>query len=51
MRARVGKCDVLGWIKSGVIVVATSPRITPASKNVAVKYHGLRQHVGKAFMI
>ena len=29
------------------IVVATSPRITPTSKHIDVKYHWFRQHVGK----
>ena len=32
---------------SGAIVVATSPRMTPTSKHIAVKYHWFRQHVGK----
>ena len=35
----------------GDIVMATSPRMTPTSKNIAVKYHWFRQHVGKEFMI
>ena len=35
----------------GAIVVATSPRMTPTSKHIAVKYHWFRQHVGKAFTI
>ena len=33
------------------IVVATSPRMNPTSKNIAVNYHWLRQHVGKEFVI
>ena len=33
------------------IVVATSPRMTPSSKHIAVKYHWFRQHVGKEFVI
>ena len=33
------------------IVVATSPRMTPSSKHIAVKYHWFRQHVGKEFFI
>ena len=33
------------------IVVATSPRMTPTSKHIAVKYHCFRQHVGKEFVI
>ena len=33
------------------IVVATSPRMTPTSKHIAVKYHWFRQHVGKKFVI
>ena len=36
---------------SGAIVVATSPRMTPTSKHIAVKYHWFRQHVGKEFVI
>ena len=33
------------------IVVATSPRMTPTSNHIAVKYHWFRQHVGKEFVI
>ena len=33
------------------IVVSTSPRMTPSSKHIAVKYHWFRQHVGKEFVI
>ena len=29
----------------------TSPRMTPSSKHIAVKYHWFRQHVGKEFVI
>ena len=29
------------------IVVAKSPRMTPSSKHISVKYHWFRQHVGK----
>ena len=36
---------------NGAIVVATSPRMTPSSKHIAVKYHWFRQHVGKEFVI
>ena len=36
---------------NGVIVVATSPRTTPTSKHIAVKYHCFRHHVGKGFVI
>ena len=36
---------------NGAIVVATSPRMTPTSKHIAVKYHWFRQHVGKEFLI
>ena len=32
---------------NGAIVEATSPRITPKSNHIAVKYHWFRQHVGK----
>ena len=32
---------------SGAIFVATSPRMTPTSKNIDVKYHWFRQHFGK----
>ena len=33
------------------IIVATSPRMTPTSKFIVVKYHWFREHVGKAFDI
>ena len=36
---------------NGAIVVATSPRMTPTSKHIDVKYHWFRQHVGKEFVI
>ena len=36
---------------NGAIVVAKSPRMTPSSKHIAVKYHWFRQHVGKEFVI
>ena len=36
---------------NGAIVVATSPRMTPSSKHIAVKYCWFRQHVGKEFVI
>ena len=36
---------------NGAIVVATSPRMTPSSKHIAVKYDCFRQHVGKEFVI
>ena len=36
---------------NGAIVVATSPRMTPTSKQIAVKYHWFRQHIGKEFLI
>ena len=36
---------------SGAIVVATSTRMTPTSKQMAVKYNWFRQHVGKRFVI
>ena len=32
---------------NGAMVVATSPRMTPTSKQIAVKYNWFRQHVGK----
>ena len=52
-------CENLKFVSSsnvyeennGAIVVATSPRITPSSKHIAVKYHWFRQHVGKEFVI
>ena len=31
--------------------MATSPRMPPTSKFIAVKYHKLREHVGKVFDI
>ena len=36
---------------NGAIVVATSPRMTPTSKQISFKYHLFRQHVGKEFVI
>ena len=33
------------------IVVATSPRMTPKSKQISVKYNCFRQHAGKEFVI
>ena len=36
---------------NGSIVVATSPRMTPTSKKIAVKYNWLRQHIGKECVI
>ena len=36
---------------NGAIVVATSPRMTPSSKHIVVKYHWFRQHVGREFVI
>ena len=32
---------------NGAVVVATSPRMTPTSNHIAVKYHWFRQHIGK----
>ena len=36
---------------NGVIVVATSSRMTPTSKQIVVNYHWFRQHVGKEVLI
>ena len=36
---------------NGPIVLATSPRMNPTSKNVSVKYHWFRKHIGKEFVI
>ena len=33
------------------IFMATSPRMTPTSTHIAVKYHWFRQHIGKEFVI
>ena len=33
------------------IVVASSLRMTPTSKHIAVKYHWFKQYVGKVFLI
>ena len=52
-------CDNLKFVSSstvyednnGAIVVATSPRMTPSSKEIAVKYHWFRQHAGREFVI
>ena len=35
----------------GAITVAQSPRLTPTSKHIAVKYHWFRDHIGKDFDI
>ena len=37
--------------KNGSMVVATSPRMNPTSKQIDVKYHWFMQHVGKVFVI
>ena len=37
--------------KKRAMFVATSPRINPRSKHIAVKYHCFRQHVEKEFII
>ena len=52
-------CENLKFVSSttvyednnGAIVVVTSPRMTPTSKHIAVKYHWFTQHVGKEFVI
>ena len=36
---------------NGAIVVATSTRMTPTSKQIYVKYHWFRKHVEKEFVI
>ena len=36
---------------NGSILVEKSPRMTPASNHIAVKYHWFRHHVGKEFLI
>ena len=36
---------------NGAIVLATSPRMTPRSKYIAIKYHWFSQHVGKEFLV
>ena len=36
---------------NGAIVVATSPRTNPSSKQISVRYHWFRQHVGEEFVI
>ena len=35
----------------GAIFVSTSPRMNPASKHIAVKYHWFRNYVGKESVI
>ena len=35
----------------GDIVLATSPRMTPTSNHIDVKYHWFRQHVREEFLI
>ena len=52
-------CENLKFVSSSTvyednnraIVVTTSPRMTPKSKHISVKYHWLMQHVGKEFVI
>ena len=52
-------CENLKFVSSstvyednnGAIFVATSPRMTPSSKHIPVKYHWFRQHVGEEFLI
>ena len=52
-------CENLKFVSSstvyednnGAIVVATSTRMTPSSKHIAVKYHWFRKYVGKEFVI
>ena len=52
-------CENLKFVSSstvyedsnGSIFVETSPRMTPSSKHIAVKYHWFRKHVGKEFLI
>ena len=36
---------------NGSIVVATSPRMTPSSNHISVKYNSFRQNVGNEFVI
>ena len=36
---------------NGAMVVATSPRMTPTSKHIDVKYHWFSHHVGNEFVI
>ena len=36
---------------NGSIVVATSPKMTPTSKHISVKYHWVSQYIGKGFVI
>ena len=36
---------------NGAIVMATCPRMTPSLKQISVKYHWFRKHVGKEFVI
>ena len=36
---------------NGATLLATSPRMTPTSEHISVKYHWFRQHVGKEFVI
>ena len=52
-------CENLKFVSSstvyednnGAIFLATSKMMTPSSKQIAVKYHWFRQHVGKEIMI
>ena len=36
---------------NGAIVVATSTKMTPTSKHIAVRYHWFRQNIGREFVI
>ena len=36
---------------NGAIIVATSPRMNPTSKHIAIKYHWCRQNFEKEFLI
>ena len=36
---------------NGIMVVTKIKRMTPISKNISIKYHWFREHVGKEFVI
>ena len=52
-------CENLKFVSSSTIyednngarVIVSSPKMTPTSKHISVKYHWFRQHVRKEFVI
>ena len=44
-------CSTIYEDNEGDIVVAASPRMTPTSKHISVKYHWFRKHIEKESLI